>query len=142
MFLWHIAESQQTTAAKESASCVSKYHKQIIHCPKGMLRAEQSNKLGGLYVLGFCQRLFFQHIFIKFFHSVTHKQFKLNMELSQSLVNNDTQYHFCMVIPYAPCPHTNHAQTPALKSCHKIKFSDISKKVTVTYNTISGERML
>jgi hypothetical protein len=64
------------------------------------------------------------------------------MELSQSLVNGDTQYHFCIVIPYAPCPHTNHSQTPALKSCHKIKFAEVSEKVTVTYTTISGERML
>jgi len=45
MFLWHITESQQTKAAKESASYVPKYHKQIIHCPKGMSRAEQSNRL-------------------------------------------------------------------------------------------------
>jgi len=45
------------------------------------------------------------------------------MEFSLSLVNNDTQYHFCIVIPYAPCPHANHAHTPALKSSHKMKFT-------------------
>lgn len=75
MLLWHIAESQQTTAAQVSASYVSKYHKQIIQRPKGMPRAEQSNRLSRDTSCMFWDfvRLFFQHIFNKFFHSVTHK---------------------------------------------------------------------
>jgi azurin len=61
------------------------------------------------------------------------------MEFSLSLVNDDTQNHFCIVIPYAPCPYTN-ACAPALKPCHKMKFAEVCKKVTVSCNTISGEK--